>query len=259
VTARPQVGAQRAHLLGRAGHREVHPRLLGIRRPRQGRGDAGLREGAQRLGRRGEARQRAGGEGLHPRARGHTQRDLGEHPERALRSDEQLAQVRPGGGGGQRAGLEGAGRRRRPQPRHERVDPAVARGGLAGRAGGDPAADGGELEGLRQVAEREVVRGERRLRRRPVRPAWSVARRERASTSTTASSRRRSSAMTAWWLPRSAATPPTTLVPPPKGTTATSCSAHAASSACTSSGEPGVTTASGAVASRPERSSTRSG
>ena len=107
-------------------------------------------------------------------------------------------------------------------PSHELVDAAVAGRGLAGGARGHPAADGRELERLREVAERQALGGQPPLGARPeqARPR-SVAVSDVRSTSSRRSSRRRSSEITPRSRPRSGSTPPTTLVPPPNGTTAT--------------------------------------
>jgi hypothetical protein len=70
--------------------------------------------------------------------------------------------------------------------------------------------------------------------------------------------RARSREMAAAKPARSGSTPPTTLVPPPNGVTATPASAQAASTAATSSCEPGYTTASGALEPSPARRRSRS-
>ena len=77
--------------------REREPRLLLVGQARDVGRRAGLLELAQGLGARGEARQGVGVEALAPRARPHAQGDLGDDAERALRAEQQLAQVRPGG------------------------------------------------------------------------------------------------------------------------------------------------------------------
>ena len=89
--------------------------------------------------------------------------DRGDHAEGALGAEQQLAQVGAGGVGGRRAEVEPTARGGDGQADDQRVEAAVAGAGLAAGAGGGEAADGGELEGLREVAEREPVLGEQRL------------------------------------------------------------------------------------------------
>ena len=74
--------------------------------------------------------------------------------ERALGAEEQLGEVGPDG-----AGRRAAGAHDRAVGEHdleaddEVLDLAVAGGVLAGAAAGDPAADGGDVEALREVAD----------------------------------------------------------------------------------------------------------
>ncbi len=89
--------------------------------------------------------------------------DGGDHAEGALGAEEQLAQVGAGGGGGGAAEVEHAGRGDHPQAAHHVVEPSVAGRVLAGGAGGREAADGGETEALRIVAEFEAALGEQGL------------------------------------------------------------------------------------------------
>ncbi len=89
--------------------------------------------------------------------------DGGDHAEGALGAEEQLAQVGSGGGGRGAAEVEHAGRGDHPQAAHHVVEPSVAGRVLAGGAGGREAADGGEAEALRVVAEFEAVPGEQGL------------------------------------------------------------------------------------------------
>ena len=71
-----------------------------------------------------------------------------------------LAQVGAGRVGRGGAEHELAGRRGDAQPDDHVVEAAEAGGGLAAGTGGGEAADRGELEGLREVAQREAVLGE---------------------------------------------------------------------------------------------------
>ncbi len=82
---------------------------------------------------------------------------LGDHPERALGAGDELVEVRSGGrvGEGQGAPLAGGGDD--PGADEPLVGAAVAVALLTGAAGGDPAAEGGELEALREVAEGEAA------------------------------------------------------------------------------------------------------
>ena len=95
----PATGASRPRR--RAARRRARRRLL---------------ERPQRLGARGERRQHPAlvAAGLGRRA--HAQRRLGDHAERALRADQQLAQVGPGGAAGDRGQVEVARGRDAAQP-----------------------------------------------------------------------------------------------------------------------------------------------
>ena len=79
-------------------------------------------------------------------------------PRRALGADHQPVRARPRAGARQAAAFQRAGRRHRAQALHELVDVGVERGVVAAGAGGDPAAEGREAEGLREVPEREPRR-----------------------------------------------------------------------------------------------------
>ena len=68
---------------------------------------------------------------------------------------------------GRRRLLQRAGGRHRAQALHELVDVGVERRIVAAGAGGDPAAEGREFEGLREVPQREPRRLELGLQRRP--------------------------------------------------------------------------------------------
>ena len=83
--------------------------------------------------------------------------------EDALGADEQLAQVGPGGRLRGPAEVQDAGRGDHPQAADHVVEPAVTGGVLAGGAGRREAADGGEPEALREMAQREAVLAEQSL------------------------------------------------------------------------------------------------
>src|SRR5699024_11712506 len=88
---------------------------------------------------------------------------LGDDAQRPFGADEQLARVRPGRGRRGGAQLDGTVRGRAAQAEDVLVDAAVPRRLLTGRPGGDPPADGAELEVLRIVGEREAARLQRLL------------------------------------------------------------------------------------------------
>ena len=86
------------------------------------------------------------------------------------------------------------------------------------RARRDPAAERGELERLREVAQREAVLAERRLERRTGRAAPIRAERETGSSSSRPSSAARSIEIAPFWPgPTSGVTPPTTRGSAPVG------------------------------------------
>ena len=93
----------------------------------------------------------------------HPHGDRGDHAEGALGAEEQLAQVGAGRVGRRGAEVEPAARGGDGEADDERVEAAVAGARLAAGPGGGEAADGGELEGLREVAEGQAVLGEQRL------------------------------------------------------------------------------------------------
>ena len=135
-------------------HQRVRPGLARVAQPQDGGTDAALREFAQR----GRTRREVG---KRPRAvggrRGHrtdADGDLGDHAERALRPEEQLAQI--GTGGARRGAAEPqlADGCRDAERVDEVVEAAVAARCLAARARRRVAADRGVLEALREVAER---------------------------------------------------------------------------------------------------------
>jgi hypothetical protein len=88
---------------------------------------------------------------------------LRDHAEPPLAPEDELAQVGPGGGGGERRKVEAPRRRLDAPPGEEPLDPPVAERLLAAGAGRDPAAERRELERLREVPERETARAQLRL------------------------------------------------------------------------------------------------
>ena len=148
-------------------------------------------------------------------------------PKRALRPEDEPAQVRAGGAARHRRQHQLADRRRHPQADDEVVDAAVAGRRLTGGPGHDVAAERRAFEALRHMAEGEAVLGERRLRggradARLERRRAATPRRRRGARPAGARSR----AITARCRRGATSRPPTTLVPPPHGTTATSFSPH---------------------------------
>ena len=95
---------------------------------------------------------------LHRRQGMDTHRGLGDETVGALGADEQLQKAGAGSGGGRVLRLDDAVRGDDPHGLGQVLDLAIADGILTGRAGGDPAAEGGELEGLGEVAQREALR-----------------------------------------------------------------------------------------------------
>ena len=175
------------------------------------------------------ARVEAGGERRRRRRRAaprprrapvHDERRLGDDAERALGPDEELREVRPDGRRGappadvhDLAVGEHDG-----EAAHDVLDLAVAVGVLARAAAGQPPADGGELEGLGEVADGQAGGARRGLElgpeaaglgRRPVR----TRRRRRAT--------RAQRGQVEGDAPAGAAAPPTTPERPPWATTAT--------------------------------------
>ena len=80
------------------------------------------------------------------------ERGLGDHAEGALRAEEDLVHVWAQGGPGEGLGGQDASGRDAAEGLHHVLDLAVVRGLLARAPGRHPAANGGELEGLGEVA-----------------------------------------------------------------------------------------------------------
>ena len=135
-------------------------RFGGVVEAQHGRGGAAPEDLPARLeavGERGEVIRRPA---LGGRNRVGPQPHPGDHAERALGADEQLGQIGPDRGRGGAAGADHpAVGEHDLEADHHVLDLAVAGRVLAGAAAGDPAADRGELEALREVADGEPVVG----------------------------------------------------------------------------------------------------
>ena len=188
-------------------------------------------------------------------------RDLGDHPEHALRAERELAQRRArrrcAGVASVRSSPPGVDHRQRGD---ELVEAPVARRRLPGRAGRGEAADGRVLERLREVAGGEAPRASaarprgRAARARASRSARPGRRRPRAC-------RRRSSAITRLVLAAPAARPLRRRwcrrrTGPPRPPRATQTSSSAATSRGVAGHDHGVR---GRLRARRVRSRTRSG
>ena len=131
------------------------------------------------------------------RPRLHTHPRLGDHPERALRAGEHPVWAHARARSGQPPRLPGAGGRDRAHRLDEILDVGPHGGEVPGRARGDPAAERGVLERLREVAQRQPVLAAAAPRATgPSAPPWIRAERETASTSSTRSSAPRSTETT---------------------------------------------------------------
>ncbi len=137
----------------------------GVEQAAVGRVQPRLRERAHALGADGERleaharRAPVGGPRLHAHP------GLGDHAERALRAGEHPVGARPGAGARQPPRLPLARGRDRADRLDEVLDVRPHGREMARRARGDPAAERGELKGLREVAQGEAVLGELRLER----------------------------------------------------------------------------------------------
>ena len=158
------------------------------------------------------------------RARGRTRSvDRGDHAERPLGADEQLAQVGPGGLAGAAAASSVARRRhdRAARRRARRSARSRSTPGPAERVAAKPPTvaysnDCGKWPSVSpRRAEQRLGLGAAQARLEP------REQRARRRASSSRSSRARSRATHAVCAPRSGSTPPTTHVPPPNGTTAT--------------------------------------
>jgi hypothetical protein len=156
-----EVRAERPELARPVGEREERAGL-GEGRQAEHR-QAGPRTGevVGRLEPRGPAGHRPGIDPIRRGQRGRPQDDVGEEPEPALRPEDELAQVRAGGGGGERRQVERPGGRLEDAAREQLLDAADAQTPHPRAAGRDPAPDRRELERLRLVAHRQAVGGER--------------------------------------------------------------------------------------------------
>ena len=166
-----------------------------------------------------------------PRGLPHAQRELADHPEAALRADQQFAQSRTRRGRRQGRELDLAPGGREPHPEHHLGDRAVAGRGLAGRPGGGAATERDVLEGLREMAQRQSVSRELPLERRRPHAALDRDRRGLLIQPEHGPHRPHVERHDGAVLASQRATPPTTLVPPPNGTTAIDVRPHSSSTA----------------------------
>ena len=166
--AQPEVARQESPGPRSAGQREqrLRSRAASRRGPSTAAGRPGPASRAASTARGQSGRNQAGnasrcGFGHRPHRR------LGDDAEPALRSEDELAEVRARGRGRVGRQVERPGRRHDAAAGEQRLDPAEADRLLAGRPGGDPAAERRALERLGEVAEGQAVRLERRLEGRP--------------------------------------------------------------------------------------------
>ena len=106
----------------------------------------------------GELREEDGVELLVLRQRRHADGGLGQDAQPPLRAKHQLAQVGAGGRGGEGRQAQRAGGRQQRAAGKQALDAAIAQRLLAAGACGHPAAQGGVLERLREVAQGEAAR-----------------------------------------------------------------------------------------------------
>ena len=95
---------------------------------------------------------------------------LGDDAQNALAADNQAVRRRPGPAARQPPRFPDARRRHHPRRFHKIVNVRVIGGVMPAAAGGDPAAQRGKLKALRKMPQREPVRTQLRLQRRPQRP-----------------------------------------------------------------------------------------
>ena len=148
----------------------VQERLGRIQQPAVRRVEPGLRDRPRRGDRGRPVVERHRRRDLPARAVLQPHPRLGDDAERALRAEEQPVRGRAGTGSGQPPRLAHPGRGDDPQRFGQVVDVGVERGEVPAGAGGQPAAEAGEREGLREVPQRQVVRAQLVLDRRPERP-----------------------------------------------------------------------------------------
>ncbi len=146
------------------GHRQRRLRFHRCAQPQQGEGQARLHDLADGLPARGEGGEEDGVELLFLGQAAHTHRGVGDDPQTALRAEEHLAQIGAGGGSGKGRGeLQRARGSEHPPAGEELLDTAVAEGLLPAGTRGDPAAEGGVLEGLGIVPQRVAARPQLRF------------------------------------------------------------------------------------------------
>ncbi len=154
----------------RLGVGQVDGRLGLVGEAQHGRQELGLGELTDRVGTGVEGRPAPALVDPHLRQRPDPDGHRRDHPERPLGAEEQLAEIGAGGTGRRMTEDDVAGRRGDLEARHQGVEATVARRRLAAGAGRREAADGGVLERLREVAERQAVLGQERLGLRAAQP-----------------------------------------------------------------------------------------
>src|SRR6266850_7836380 len=145
----------------------VHQRLAGIEQSRIGRIQMRLADGAHALRRLVKILESRGGRGAKGRARPQPHPGFGDDAEYSFGTDEKPVGAGPGARARQSERFQGTGRSHHAQTLDEIVNVGVERGVVAAAAGGDPAAERGELEGLWEMAQRQAARLELAFQRRP--------------------------------------------------------------------------------------------
>src|SRR5882672_8692159 len=145
----------------------VHQRLAGIEQSRIGRIQMRLTDRTHALRRLVEILKTRGGRGAKGRARPQPDPGFGDDAEYSFGTDEKPVGTGPGARARQPERFQGTGRSHHAQTLDEIVNVGVERGVVAAAAGGDPAAERRELEGLREMAQRQAERPESAFQRRP--------------------------------------------------------------------------------------------
>ena len=190
---------------------------------RRGAGSAGRRRA--RRSKRVERRRRRG---ARPAATGWTRSHTRViDAERALAADEQLGEVGPTAAAGRAAGADDrAVGEHHLEPGDDVLDLAVAGGVLAGAAAGDPAADGRDVEALREVPDGQPVVAELALEIGSERAGPAPRRRSEVSSTSTSPASRSVSSTTP---PNTGTDAPHTPLRPPAAVTGIRASLHSRS------------------------------